>query len=663
MRRPMLLALVYGVFLVLVAGMAAALALIVSSHFSSAMLGSTVAHDRALVGLWADSNLGSDEIQGGTSDARRVELEAQLDELAARSGMVHIELVDTTGVLLLSSDAHQEASAVASNPDFALATGGSVAAQLAASAEGPGSGPRFAGPVIQEFLPLIEADGRTAAVVAIWRDARPMLMELESTRSDVLILTTVGAGVLAIVLSLVFRAANRRLQMQSRALIETTRRDPLTGMLNHGAAVAAMAERLELARGAGASLSMALIDVDGFRLLNETHGHAAGDSVLSAVATLIGKVAPSGCVTGRYGPDEFIVVGPPVATEVVDHVVQRVREGLRKVTVRFGNSEALPITVSAGLATFPQAALGATDLLLAAANAAGEAKASGGDAVRTSGATSAEPAPHPTFNALQGLVIAVDNKDRYTKRHSEDVARYAVFLGRQVGLASAQLEQLRLAGLLHDVGKVGIPDALLRKPGSLTLEEKSIVEQHVALGDLIVRDLPDIAVVRAGVRHHHERWDGAGYLDHLAGEEIPMIARILAVCDTFSAMTTTRPYRKAMSVNEALKRLGDAAGSQLDERLVAGFIKAMDTAADAPRPEDETSARAPVGSGQSRVSQRDRPRTRATESRRAVSALLLLILALAALAAAAGQRRCWLDVDGQLRGRSRSTRRPTSTCA
>jgi HD-GYP domain-containing protein (c-di-GMP phosphodiesterase class II) len=194
----------------------------------------------------------------------------------------------------------------------------------------------------------------------------------------------------------------------------------------------------------------------------------------------------------------------------------------------------------------------------------------------------------PTFTALHGLVIAVDTKDRYTKRHSEDVARYAVFLGRHLGLLPEQLEQLRLAGLLHDVGKVGIPDTILRKPSALSYEERHIVEQHVALGDLIVRDLPHIGIVRAGVRYHHERWDGAGYLDHLAGDQIPMIARMLAVCDAFSAMTTSRPYRKAMTVADALKRLGDAAGSQLDERLVTRFVWAMDNAADAPRPEDDT---------------------------------------------------------------------------
>jgi HD-GYP domain-containing protein (c-di-GMP phosphodiesterase class II) len=141
-----------------------------------------------------------------------------------------------------------------------------------------------------------------------------------------------------------------------------------------------------------------------------------------------------------------------------------------------------------------------------------------------------------------------------------------------------------MAGLLHDIGKIGVPDHVLRKPGKLSQAETDIVRQHVALGDMIVRDLPDIETIRAGIRHHHERWDGAGYLDHLEGEEIPLIARLLAVGDAFSAMTTTRPYRKALDVREALRRLEDAAGSQLEERLVKAFIEGMETAADAPLP-------------------------------------------------------------------------------
>jgi HD-GYP domain-containing protein (c-di-GMP phosphodiesterase class II) len=141
-----------------------------------------------------------------------------------------------------------------------------------------------------------------------------------------------------------------------------------------------------------------------------------------------------------------------------------------------------------------------------------------------------------------------------------------------------------MAGLLHDVGKIGIPDHILRKPCKLSEAEYAIVQQHVALGDKIVRDLPDLDEIRAGIRHHHERWDGGGYLDHLEGEAIPAIARVLAVADAFSAMTTTRPYRKALSVHEALERLGDAAGTQLEERLVIAFMEGIEHDADPPLP-------------------------------------------------------------------------------
>jgi HD-GYP domain-containing protein (c-di-GMP phosphodiesterase class II) len=184
------------------------------------------------------------------------------------------------------------------------------------------------------------------------------------------------------------------------------------------------------------------------------------------------------------------------------------------------------------------------------------------------------------FDVLQGLVLAVDTKDRYTKRHSDDVARYGVYLAERLGLDPDFVRTIHVAGLLHDVGKIGIPDPILRKPGKLTAEENEIVKQHVALGDMIVRDLPDIDAIRAGIRHHHERWDGDGYLDRLAGEAIPLIGRILAVGDAFSAMTTTRPYRKALGLREALKRLEDAAGSQLDEALVRSFVSGIETDAD-----------------------------------------------------------------------------------
>ena len=290
-------------------------------------------------------------------------MESNLIALAERAGIAHVEVRDVNGNVLLSNRP-TDAQAVPSDAStHAAAVAGSVSASLITDT-GPLTGVgNLSGPAVAEILPLMERSGQVDAVVSVWRDARPALDQFVAMRNDVLIVLSAGAMVLGLVLLFVFRAANRRLLRQNAALVESTRRDPLTGLLNHGAAVAGLAERFETARRAGAPLSVALVDVDNFRLLNDTHGHAAGNSVLLEVSRLIGEVAGSACLTGRYGPDEFIVVGPPVATEVVEQVVEQLRSGLREVAMRFGDSEALPVTVSCGLAAFPGSGEGVTDLL------------------------------------------------------------------------------------------------------------------------------------------------------------------------------------------------------------------------------------------------------------------------------------------------------------
>jgi diguanylate cyclase (GGDEF)-like protein len=392
-------------------------------------------------------------------------------------------------------------------------------------------------------------------------------------------------------LFLVFRSAQGRITRQTVALIEATRRDPLTGLLNHGELVGELALAIEGARSAGRPIGIALIDIDGFRLLNETYGHAAGDRALLTVAEVLDSELPSSIARGRYGPDEFLVIAAADEVAQLRPILERLQSGLADRALQFDASERLPITVSAGICAYPEHADSVIGLLTTAAVTLLEAKASGGDAIRFAGRETEVSGERQTFDVFQGLILAVDTKDRYTKRHSEDVARYAVFLARQLALDEEMIRILRVTGLLHDVGKIGIPDQILRKPGSLTDAEYRIVKQHVALGDVIIRDLPNVEQIRAGVRHHHERWDGSGYLDGLAGEEIPLIARILAVGDAFSAMTTTRPYRKALSVKEALRRLEDAAGTQLEERLVVAFVGGLETEADAPFPGDDGGTR------------------------------------------------------------------------
>jgi len=584
--RPVLLILVYGIFLVIVGMTAVAQTAMVSADFSTTTLNSTVGADAALVRLFVTSGLSPDDLgPNGITAERQATLDERLAYLVQSGQILRVEVRLPDGRVLAADQPSTRGAVAPPSSDFSTAlTGLTATAGIddVESSEAVGTVLPTTH-VLREYFPLV-TDGQVRAVVGVWRDAAPILATLEAVRRNI-ILVTVSAGVIAaIVLYFVFRSAQGRITRQTRALVDALDRDTLTGTLNHGALVDLVAAGIERARTDEAAIGVALIDVDNFRLLNETYGHAAGDQALLTVVDVLRRSLPDDVAFGRYGPDEFLVIAPAGSVHTMIDVLERMRSILVDRSLQFDASERLPLTVSAGVCLFPDHADSVTALLTVMALTLQEAKASGGDAVRVAGRTpEAEPETR-TFDVFQGLIFAVDTKDRYTKQHSEDVARYGVFLAERLGLAPEVIATIRVAGLLHDIGKIGIPDQILRKPGSLTAEEYAIVKQHVALGDLIVRDLPDVDVIRAGVRHHHERWDGDGYLDRLAGEEIPLVARILAVGDAFSAMTTTRPYRKALGTDEALRRLEDAAGSQLEERLVALFVSGIETLEDAPLP-------------------------------------------------------------------------------
>ncbi len=586
-RRPILFIIVFGAFLALAGITATTQAGIVSAHLTAATLNGVVGSDAATTRAFVNSYVQPRWFDPGVvlSPVERSRLEAQLSTLVRPGEILRIELRRLDGTILAASVPGLAGASVSPSAEFTLAAGGEPHVEIvAAESAAAGSGAFEAPTLLREYMPLI-AEGRVRGVVAAWRDAAPILARIAQVRGDVVLITLSAAVVAAALLFLVFRAAQARLTRQTAALVEAIRHDPLTGTLNHGALVGHLAVEIEKSRAADRSLGIALLDVDNFRLLNDNHGHQAGDDTLLALVDLLAAELPASIVRGRYGPDEFLLIAPPELVAELGPLVERVRKALAEVSLQFEATERLPVTISAGLSTYPEHGASVTAILSTAALALEEAKASGGDAVRVAGTAEAR-ADRTGFDLLQGLVLAVDTKDRYTKRHSEDVARYAVFLAERLELDPEIIRSIRTAGLLHDVGKIGIPDPILRKPGRLTAEEQAIVQQHVALGDMIVRDLPDIDVVRAGIRFHHERWDGAGYLDRLEGELIPLVARIIAVGDVFSAMTTTRPYRKALDVREALKRLEDAAGTQLEERLVKAFVEGLETAPNPPLPGD-----------------------------------------------------------------------------
>ena len=584
--RPVLLILVYGIFLVIVGLTAVAQTAMVSADLSATTLNTTVGADAALVRLFATNNLSPDDLgPAGLTPERQSTLEAGLASLVRPGEILRVEVRRPDGRILAADDPAARGIAGAPSADFATALGGQTATAGIADArlsEAAGT-PLATSDVVREYFPLI-TDGQVRGVVGVWRDAAPILATLDEVRWNVVLVTLSAGLIAAIALYLVFRSAQGRITRQTRALVDALERDALTGTLNHGALVALVATGIERARATDAAIGVALIDIDNFRSLNETYGHDAGNEALLTVAGVLRRSLPDDVAFGRYGPDEFLVIAPARSVHLMIDVLERMRAVLVDHSLQFDASERLPLTVSAGVCLFPDHADSVTALLTVMALTLQEAKSSGGDAVRVAGRPVESEPETRTFDVFQGLIFAVDTKDRYTKQHSEDVARYGVFLAERLILAPELVATIRVAGLLHDVGKIGVPDGILRKPGSLTAEEYAIVKQHVALGDLIVRDLPDVEVIRAGVRHHHERWDGDGYLDRLAGEEIPLVARILAVGDAFSAMTTTRPYRKALATDEALRRLEDAAGSQLDERLVTLFVDGIETIDGAPLP-------------------------------------------------------------------------------
>lgn len=555
---------------------------LVSSHVRVAALGALANADRALVlGLVAPRLEASDLVARGDM-SRVAAIETDLRMVAGRAGLDGLRVLSPRGEPLYSTEPADRSLPPIDGLARAVSGEASVAVVgVPSTATAP---PRE---VVSELIPVLDGQ-RIVGIVEVQRDAAFLGPYLIAAQRDTILAAFAVVVVLLPFLALIYRAAHRRIRVQAEMLLVRWRLDPLTRLANHGDSVERLTAEVDRGRRAAQSVAVALVDIDNFRQLNEIHGHDAGDRALRTLSRLLSTLLPSTCTIGRYGPDEFIVFTRPATTSDLWAALTAIRDRLSTVNFPGRSRERLPISLSVGISAYPLNGDTAAQVLSEAVTALAAARSSGGDDVRIAEVAMADQPPvrYNSFNVLRGLVHAVDTKDRYTRRHSEDVSRYAMFLGSLLELDDTTLRAIRLSGLLHDIGKIGIPDEILRKPGPLTSQEQEIVRQHVRLGDLIVRDVPDLVAVRAGVRHHHERWDGGGYLDRLAGERIPLIARILAVADAFSAMTTTRPYRKALPMSEALRRIEDGAGSQFEPVLVTRFVQGMTTAADAPRPDE-----------------------------------------------------------------------------
>ncbi len=364
----------------------------------------------------------------------------------------------------------------------------------------------------------------------------------------------------------------------NRALASRSVTDELTGNFNHRYFHQRVSAELERALRTGEDLSVALIDLDDFRLVNESHGHLYGDRNLRIIGATFAEAVRASDSVCRIGGDEFAFILPATSSEEAFRVCLRAVELLAQKQV----DETMPITVSVGIASAPLHAGEKADLLRLADTALYAAKDAGRNRVivfdpqmgddGAAGERVRRIESQSLLRTVSALAAAVDARDSYTHSHSRAVAGDAVRLGEKFGLGREHCELLRIAGLLHDVGKIGIPDTILQKRETLTEAEGEIIRGHAELSTrILAAAVPDRIVPWVGA--HHERWDGSGYPNGLAGERIPLEARILAVCDAYDAMVSERPYRRAMAPAEALAELEKCAGAQFDPRVVRAFVE------------------------------------------------------------------------------------------
>ncbi len=360
------------------------------------------------------------------------------------------------------------------------------------------------------------------------------------------------------------------------ALLEALK-DPLTGLLNHRAFQERLAEELRRAERAGHPVSVVALDLDDFKAINGALGHAVGDEALCTMAAAIRDELRAGDVCGRVGGDEFMLALVDTDVGTAELIVDRVRA--RVAQERLGTGQ--PLTVSAGIVSYPRHGTEQDELLHLANGAMYWAKSNGkarsfvySDSIDF--ALSAEEAAERNLraglvNTVHALARAVDAKDGYTHSHSQSVARYAAELGDALGLREERIEQLRTAGVLHDVGKIGIPDAVLLKPAKLEKAEFAIMRRHSELGRDIIAGA-GLEEIASWVLHLHERVDGRGYPDGLTGDVIPLESRILHCADALEAMTSSRTYRPGMPIERALAELERGAGSQFDAQVAAVLV-------------------------------------------------------------------------------------------
>jgi diguanylate cyclase (GGDEF)-like protein len=355
-------------------------------------------------------------------------------------------------------------------------------------------------------------------------------------------------------------------------LLDLADRDPLTGLWNRRRFEQDLAHQLDRCRRYGGRAALVLMDIDGFKQVNDVLGHLAGDEVLCALGDALSSRLRTSDRASRLGGDEFAVLlldtDEDSVAAIADQLVAAMTAAASAVQERVG------LSISVGTCSLGRSTGGVSEALEAADRAMYRAKQNRDDRP----AMLAAPGPDlrkGEMSSLRALLAAVNARDSYTAMHSREVVTLARGVARRLGLGEAQTSEVEHIALLHDLGKIAIPDAILRKPGPLTSHEQTLMRQHPVVGAQILASMPELAHLAPAARAEHERWDGGGYPDGLAGEEIPIASRITLVCDAYHAMTSNRPYRRARSAASAREEIRREASAQFCPHAAAALLDVL----------------------------------------------------------------------------------------
>jgi diguanylate cyclase (GGDEF)-like protein/putative nucleotidyltransferase with HDIG domain len=365
----------------------------------------------------------------------------------------------------------------------------------------------------------------------------------------------------------------------------------------------------------GGRFCLAILDLDRFKQVNDRAGRSEGDKVLTTVAALLGARSRQSNLVARYGGDEFAILMPRANTLQAEILAERLRAALEADDVLRVHE----VTVSVGIATFPDHGRTPEEILEVADSGVRLARHCGGNCVKVAwlspkpedterdrrllesylevaekrvfpnapdaakGASQSPPTSpvqmNPLLNTITALAFAVQAKGPHMKDHSQVVSRLAAQMALQAGLSEADIEEIRLAGLVHDIGQIHVPEYVLKKPTLLTAQEFEIMKSHAAWGAKML-ELLNVKAIERIVLHHHERYDGKGYPAGLVGDKIPLGARMVAVAESFHNMVSDLRYKSARTFQDALGELRRCSGTQFDPQVVTTFLEWVQAQAD-----------------------------------------------------------------------------------